>query len=228
MTMRPLPIQRRGILKGLAASALAAPLAQLFRMHRSRAASGAGPVPKVVFFYTPCGVEPPLWHPTQTGTTFTLPRMSAPLAPHQGDCIFMDGVSMYPLNDHQGGSQQMLVGDNKDVKTLDLQLGDLLKATSVFGSVQLGIQTRISKGGSPAAPHPHFTRVSLAQEVFAEDDPLAAFSRIFGMGTSSPMTNMAALAQLAARQKSILDTAAADLTTIQKSLPASEAMKIDA
>jgi hypothetical protein len=228
MTMRPLPIQRRGILKGLAASALAAPLAQLFRMHRSRAASAAGPVPKVVFFYTPCGLEPPLWHPTQTGTTFTLPRLSAPLAPYQSDCIFMDGVSMYPLTDHQGGSQQMLAGDDKDIETLDLQLGDLLKATSVFGSVQLGIQSRISKGGTATVPHPHFTRMSLAQEVFAEDNPLAAFTRIFGMGTPSPMTNMAALAQLAARQKSILDTAAADLTALQKSLPPSEAMKVDA
>ena len=91
-------IDRRHLLRGFAASALAAPLAQMFAMHTSRAA--AAPLPKVVFFYTPCGVLPAQWHPTQTGTTFTLPKQSAPLAPHQADCIFMDGVSMYPLNDH--------------------------------------------------------------------------------------------------------------------------------
>jgi hypothetical protein len=232
MTTKPpsFPIRRRGILKGLAASALAAPLTQLFRMHRSRAA-GTGPVPKVVFFYTPCGVELPLWHPAQTGTTFTLPRLSAPLAPYQNECIFMDGISMVPLTDHQGGSQQMLVGDDKDVKTLDLQLGDYMvsiKDPSPFSSVQLGIQSRISKGGTPTVPHPHFTRISLAQEVFAEDNPLAAFGRIFGAGTSAPSTNVAALARLAAQQKSILDTATADLTALQKSLPGSEAMKVDA
>jgi hypothetical protein len=232
--MRGLPIQRRGILKGIGAAALAAPLAQLYRMHRGRAA-GAGAVPKVVFFYTPCGVEPPLWHPTQTGSTtapgFTLPKMSAPLTPYQGDCIFMDGVSMYPLTDHQGGSQQMLAGDDKDRKTLDLQLGDYMvqiKDPSPFSSVQLGVQSRISKGGTPTVPHPHFTRISLAQEVFAEDNPLAAFSRIFGMGTASPSTNTAALARLAAQQKSILDTATADLAALQQSLPGSEAMKVDA
>jgi len=153
------------------------------------------------------------------------------LAPYQSDCIFIDGVSMYPLNDHQGGSQQMLVGDDKDVKTMDLQLGDFLAKQPnalPFSSVQLGIQSRISKGGTATVPHPHFTRVSLAQEVFAEDNPLAAFTRIFGMGTSMPATNMAALARLAAQQKSILDTATADLTALQKSLPGSEAMKIDA
>ena len=225
---KPLPFARRGILKGLAASALAAPLAQLFRMHRGRAAAGTGAPPKVVFFYTPCGLEPPLWHPTQTGSTFTLPRLSAPLAPYQNECIFMDGVSMYPLTDHQGGSQQMLAGDDKDVMTLDLQLGNFLKDQTPFSSVQLGIQSRISKGGTPTVPHPHFTRISLAQEVFAEDNPLAAFSRIFGMGTSAPSTNMAALARLAAQQKSILDTATADLTALQKNLPGSEAMKVDA
>jgi hypothetical protein len=232
--MKPLPIQRRGILKGIAATALAAPLAQLFRMHRGRTAA-SGAVPKVVFFYTPCGLEPPLWHPTQTGSTtgasFMLPRLSAPLAPYQSECIFMDGVSMYPLTDHQGGSQQMLAGDDKDVKTLDLQLGDYMvsiKDPSPFSSVQLGVQSRISKGGTPTVPHPHFTRVSLAEEVFAEDDPLAAFARIFGMGTSAPTTNMAALAQLAAQQKSILDNATADITALSQGLPASEQMKVDA
>ena len=94
--------------------------------------------------------------------------------------------------------------------------------------MQLGVQSRISKGGTPTVPHPHFTRISLAQEVFAEDNPLAAFTRLFGMGTSMPNANMAALARLAAQQKSILDTATADLTALQKSLPGSEAMKVDA
>jgi hypothetical protein len=225
--MKPPPIQRRGILKGLAASALAAPLTQMFRMHRGRAA-GLGPVPKVVFFYTPCGLEPNLWHPSETGKTFTLKRLSAPLAPYQGEAIFMDGISMVPLSDHQGGSQQMLAGDDRDVKTLDLQLGDFLKAQTPFASVQLGVQSRISKGGTPTVPHPHFTRISLAQEVFAEDNPLAAFARIFGMGTSSPDTNMAALALLARQRKSVLDTAAADVAALAKNLPGSERLKVQA
>src|SRR5439155_9353069 len=106
------------------------------RMHKSRAAAKAAALPKVVFFYTPCGLEPNLWHPDQTGTNFTLKKLSAPLEPYKADSIFMDGISMYPLSDHQGGSQQMLAGDDKDVKTLDLQLGDLFKMTSPFASVQ--------------------------------------------------------------------------------------------
>jgi hypothetical protein len=218
-------IQRRGIIKGLAAAALAAPLTQMFKMHTSLGSPSPAVVPKVVFFYTPCGVEPDLWHPTQTGKNFTLPKMSAPLQPFQSECTFMDGVSMYPLTDHQGGSQQMLAGDDQDVTTLDLQLGNLLQSATPFSSVQLGVQSRISKGGTPSVPHPHFTRVSLAEEVFAEDDPLAAFARLFGQGASS--TPMGA-ALLAAQQKSILDNATADLKALTGALPPSERLKIDA
>jgi hypothetical protein len=218
-------IERRGILRGLAASALAAPLTQLLQLRSARTAPN-GPVPKVVFFYTPCGVVPDVWHPKETGKVFTLPKLSAPLAPHQADCIFLDGVSMYPLNDHQGGSQQLLAGWEKDVKTLDLQLGDFLKASAPFSSIQLGIQSRISKGGSVAAPHPHFTRISLAQEVFAEDNPLAAFASIFG-DAGSGMTNDAAVALLAARKKSILDTSTADLASLTSKLPGSEKQKVE-
>jgi Protein of unknown function (DUF1552) len=223
--MRRTTIERRGILKGLAAAALAAPLTQMFKMHTSLGAPNPAPVPKVVFFYTPCGVEPPLWHTTQTGKTFMLPKMAAPLQPFQSECIFMDGVSMYPLTDHQGGSQQMLAGDDQDVTTLDLQLGNLLQSATPFSSVQLGVQSRISKGGTPTVPHPHFTRVSLAEEVFAVDDPLAAFAQIFGTGAS---TTPAGATLLAAQQKSILDAATADLNSLQNALPPSEKLKIDA
>lgn len=218
-------IERRGILRGLAATALAAPLTQLLQLRSARTAQ-PGPVPKVVFFYTPCGVVPDVWHPKETGNVFTLPKLSAPLAPHQADCIFLDGVSMYPLNDHQGGSQQLLAGWEKDVKTLDLQLGDFLKASAPFSSIQLGIQSRISKGGSVAAPHPHFSRISLAQEVFAEDNPLAAFASIFGDSSSGTM-NDAAVMLLAARKKSILDTSTADLASLSSKLPGSEKQKVE-
>ena len=221
-------IDRRGIIRGLGATALAAPLAQMLRMHTGRAA--AAPVPKVVFFYRPCGVLPADWHTTQTGTTFTLPRLAAPLAPHQADCIFMDGVSMYPLTDHQGGSQQLLVGDDKDIKTIDLQIGELDKI-SPFQMLQLGIQTRISKGGTATVPHPHFTRMSLKQEVFAEDNPLTAFANVFGMATGGPMMSdpaaAAAATLLAARKKSVLDNATADLLSLQSRLPGSERDKIN-
>ena len=217
-------IDRRNMLRGLGSAALVAPLAQMFQMHRGRA-QAAGVVPKVVFFYTPCGLQVDLWHPAETGKTFNLKQLSAPLEPHKQDCIFMDGVAMYPLSDHQGGSQQMLVGDEKDVMTMDLQLGEQLKTSSPFGSVQLGIQCRISKGGTDTVPHPHFTRVSLAQEVFPEENPIVAFDRLFA-GTNTGMPDAAAALRLK-QQTSVLDAANQDLLSLQQSLPPSEKQKID-
>ena len=218
-------IDRRNMLRGASSAALAASLSQIFGMHRSRA-QAAGATTKVVFFYTPCGVQVDLWHPSETGTTFNLKQLSAPLEPHKKDAIFMDGVAMYPLSDHQGGSQQMLVGDDQDVKTMDLQLGDMLKASSPFGSVLLGIQCRISKGGTPSVPHPHFSRVTLKEEVFPEENPLVAYDRLFS-GVDTGMNDAAAALRLK-QQKSVLDAAHADLLALSASLPTSEKRKIDA
>jgi hypothetical protein len=218
-------IDRRSLLRGSTSAALAAALTQMFQMHKSRAQS-AGATPKVVFFYTPCGLQVDDWHPSETGKSFNLKKLSAPLEAHKQDAIFMDGVAMYPLSDHQGGSQQMLAGDEKDVKTIDLQLNDLLKPTSPFGAFQLGIQCRISKGGTPTVPHPHFSRVSLAQEVFPEENPLVAFNTLFS-GVDTSMNDAAAALRLK-QQKSVLDAANADLLSLQAALPPSEKRKIDA
>jgi len=136
---------------------------------------------------------------------------------------------MVPLTDHQGGSQQLLVGDDKDVPTLDLRLGDLLKGASPFASVELGIQSRISKGGTPTVPHPHFVRTSLAHEIFAEDNPLAAFGSLFGSGAgaTSSSASIANAMLLAKQKKSVLDATAGDLASLAKALPGSERSKID-
>jgi hypothetical protein len=119
-----------------------------------------------------------------------------------------------------------LAGDDKDVTTLDIQLGNLLK-TPPIRYLQLGIQTRISKGGTPTVPHPHFTRIKLNQEVFAEDNPLAAFAYTFGsMPGGNPMTDPA-LAMLAKRKQSILDNATADLAGLASRVPGSERQKLE-
>ncbi|HXI59840.1 MAG TPA: DUF1552 domain-containing protein [Polyangia bacterium] len=219
-------IRRRSFMRGLAGAGLAAPLAQLFRMHKGRTAT-PGALPKVVFFYVPTGLLPDLWHPTEQGKVYNLKQLSAPLEPYKSDLIFMDGVTMFPLSDHQGGSQQLLAGDDKIQTTLDLQLGDMLKDVTPFSTALLGIQCRISKGGTPQVPHPHFTR-RMGQEIFPEDNPLAAFDRYFaGFDPGANAKDTAsATALLALQQKSILDNATADLNALMSNLPGSEKAKI--
>ncbi len=221
-------MNRRRLLRGLGASAIAASLAQVFAMHKGRAAAMVAPA-KVVFFYTPCGLIPDLWHPAQTGTNFELPTLSKPLEAVKSDCIFMDGVAMLPLSDHGGGSQQLLAGDDKDRQTLDLQLGQRLSQTTPFASLQLGVQTNISKGST----HPHISRHKLGDEVRCEDNPLVAFDRVFkdfsapGNSTTPAAGATAERAQLLRRRKSVLDGTVADLKSLQVGLPGSERGKID-
>jgi hypothetical protein len=66
--------------------------------------------------------------------------------------------------------------------------------------------------------------VSLREEVYAEDNPLAAFARIFGQ----PNMSTGAAALLAKQQKSVLDAATADLASLSGKLPGSEKRKIEA
>ncbi len=74
-------------------------------------------------------------------------------------------------------------------------------------------------------PHPHFSRVSLKEEVFPEENPLVAYDRLFS-GVDSGMNDAAAKLRLA-QQKSVLDAANADLLSLSQSLPPSEKRKID-
>jgi hypothetical protein len=217
-------IRRRGILRGLGAAALLAPLVQLFGARRSRGATAA--LPKVVFFYTPCGLQVDLWHPEPaSGAGVVLKQLSAPLEPFKAQCTFMDGVAMYPLSDHQGGSRQVLAGDNQDRKTIDVLLGEHLQGTAPFGSIQLGVQSRISEGGQNTVLHPNISRISDAEWIFGEDNPIAAFDRIFGNFSAPSDDGSAAL--LAARQKSILDSASAGLLSLQNQVPPSEKRKLE-
>jgi hypothetical protein len=65
----------------------------------------------------------------------------------------------------------------------------------------------------------------LKEEVYAEDNPLAAFARLFGQSMTMSSDGAALLAK---RKQSILDHATADLNSLKTSLPGSENQKIEA
>jgi len=149
-------------------------------------------------------------------------QLSAPLEAYKQDLIFMDGVTMFPRSDHGGGSQQLLAGDEKMPTTLDLQLGDYLNSPTTpkemqtpYASIQLGVQSRISQGGTATDPHHHFTRRN-NMEIFPDDNPLSAFDRYFSNLTPgmTTMPDASVAMRLAAQNRSILDNATADLKAL--------------
>ena len=110
---------------------------QMPLMLRPRAARAAAPINFLTVF-VPDGVIPALWNPTGGETGFTLPAMAQPLEPVRQDCIFLKGLSMYAGEPtHPGGTKKVLTATGP--QSLDIYLGQKLKGSLPFDSVQLGV-----------------------------------------------------------------------------------------
>jgi len=87
-------ITRRTILRGAGQVAIGLPfLEAMLEPRQSHAQSAAAPT-RFVVFYSPGGTLLDKWRPTGTETQFTLSDMLAPLAPHQKDLLFLDGLNL--------------------------------------------------------------------------------------------------------------------------------------
>ena len=176
--------------------------------------------------FVPDGVIPSLWNPTGGETNFSLPAMAQPLEPVKGDCIFLKGLSMYAGEPtHPGGTKKVLTATAP--QSLDIYLGQKLKGSLPFDSLQLGVASNFENGSGAVS------FIGKGQEVKPDDNPLNVFSRLFGGavptspgGGGAPMMDPDAL--LRARQKkSVLDTIKADLTQLQSKLGTAEKSRLD-
>ena len=207
-------MHRRTLLRGLGATALIAPFAQLGALSRARAAAAK----RVLFVYVPDGCIPDRWHPTGSETAFTLSPMTEPLAPIQKHLVFLDGLTMYAGGaTHEGGIAKLLTGVSP--KSLDIFLGEQLGKSTPHRSLQLGV------GATFEAGRPTMSFIGENQPVNPDDDPLNAFTRVFGAvaGGGDATAQAAATRQ----RKSVLDTAVADLSALKQRLGKDEREKLD-
>jgi hypothetical protein len=211
--MRHPTFSRRNLLRGLGASALIAPFAGQF-LKPGRAA--AAPQKRVMFVYVPDGCIPALWHPTGSEKNFTLPAMSANLEPIKQHLVFVDGLKMYAGGaTHEGGIAKVLTGVSP--KSIDLFLGEQIGGSTPHSSLQLGVGGTF-QAGAPGT----FTFIGEGQPVPPDDDPLNAFSRVFGAVSGNPDDDAEAK-----KRKSVLDVALADLNALRTKLGSTEREKLD-
>lgn len=205
-------MKRRSFLRGLAATALLAPFAHVPRRAQAAAAKRA------LFVYVPDGCIPAIWHPKGSETSFTLPEMSAPLEPIKQHLVFLEGLTMYAGGaTHEGGIAKVLTGVSP--QSLDIFLGDRISTDRPLRSLQLGVGTSFQNGSGS------FSYIGEGQTVNPDDDPLNAFSRVFG---SVPGGGDDAAAMLKKRQRqSVLDAALGDLSALQSRLGSAEKEKLD-
>ncbi len=214
---------RRSFLAKTFATGAAAQLPWLGRMSWARAAAPLN----FVSVFVPDGVIPNLWYPKGSETNFTLGQMSEPLGAIREHCTFFEGVGM-PGGEptHPGGTKKVLTGTGP--VSMDVFLGQKLKGSAPFDSIQLGVGSNFENGSGSVSFQ------GTAQEVKPDDNPLNVFARLFGgkPGASMPMPGAPTMGPdpeelIRKQKKSILDVIKGDITSLATKLGAAEKVRLD-
>src|SRR4051812_10010068 len=214
-------ISRRRLLQLGGAAAVSLPFARL-RAH------GTPPRAKrLIIFYFPDGIagasqngEPSLW---------TQSELLAPLQPYQSKLVVFRGLSMGPtdVGSHPGGAKKLLTAtDGGNGMSIDQRLAKSVGAADPFNLLYLGAQANADN----ASGDMHISYVAPGYTTPPEDDPVAAFNRVFGgagMTGGGGGGGNGAGAAIAARRISVLDSAADELADLQRKLDQTEKAKLD-
>ncbi|MBL0216914.1 MAG: DUF1552 domain-containing protein [Myxococcales bacterium] len=218
-------MKRRDVLRGGAAALFALPFLRGARAH----APGAY-AKRLIILYHPDGVpgpssngDPSAWHPTGNDTQFTLPPALASLAPYRDRCVFFRGLSMgaTDVGSHPGGAKKLLTGvDGGNGISIDQRLAQTVGAGDPFRSLYLGAMA--NQNG--ASGDKHISYVAPGVTGTPDDDPVDAFTRVFGGGGT---TTGGGSDPKRLRRLSALDRAKAELDALRGGLGGSERSKLD-
>lgn len=238
-------LSRRTLLRGAGGACLALPLLEAMggaaspRPLAGRALRAAAAPRRLVVVYTPNGNVVEHWRPSGSELKFTLPRILEPLTPHKQDIVVLDGVDALsafngPGDAHQKGTGQCLTctelqeGDFPGADgnsagwangiSADQVVADAIGGQTRFRSLEFGVHVYGANVGS---------RISYrgpAQPIPPENDPRAAFERIFGDFEADPEKK----ARRIAERKSVLDAVIADYQRLLPRLGAADRAKLDA
>lgn len=202
--------ERRRFLKVIGAAGLTAATLPFARLAMAQSSAAR----KVIFVYTPDGCNYEDWHPTGSGSSFTLPGMTAPLDPVRQHCVFLRGLSMLgPAGSHDGIYKLLTGNGGAGAKaggvSLDYYLGQAFKSQSARSHLNLNIVP--VWGGS------EITYDTNGLGVVPEPNPLAAFDSLFNNAPASDP-----------RPLSVIDHTRAELEALRNQLGVDERNKLDA
>lgn len=217
-------INRRQSLKGMGAALLCAPF---YRLLSEPARARAAVAPKrIIFWFSPNGTVHKHWRPVGDETSFSFPAGSIlePLAAHRDSLIILDGLDFVGARggSHEGGMEHALTGGGG--ASLDQFMASQVGIATAFPSIELGVQT--SAWGASIQ-----TRLSYNdkhQFVHPEDDPGAAYRRLFGVPATQSVVGGQGSAAAFDPRKSVLDVVRGELKALKKQLGVEEQIKLDA
>lgn len=227
-------LSRRTMLRGAGGVALGLPLLEIMDSH----AGGATDPTRLVVFFTNNGTYHPNWTPTGSETDFTLGPILQPLAPYQSHLNVLSGIdqeSSYhgkgASDPHMPGMAHLLTGTEMlstgpgqyDAMaggiSVDQYIAEQLSPNTKFPSLQFGVQA----GEYASNAWNSLIHAGPNQPIPAENDPVAAFDRIFGeIGSDA-----GELAILRAKRHSMLDAVKADIADLKGQLGAADKIRLE-
>ncbi|MDB4988608.1 MAG: Tat (Twin-arginine translocation) pathway signal sequence domain protein [Myxococcaceae bacterium] len=226
----PISFSRRGFLAGLGAAALAPYLPIL------NASGQENLMPKrLVLFYTPHGTVKTQWKPTGSESSFTLPRLLAPLAKHQAKINVLSGVNMVDTGvgaPHTKGLPLVWTGSKLLDETtftrpdgsggptygwnsslsVDQFVANSIGMQTAYKSLEFGVRTGSS------SPTSRMIYTDARKPVAPATDPWSQFTRLFA-GTSDAE---------AAERLSALKLARDELARLSPQIASADRQKIEA
>jgi hypothetical protein len=232
-------LSRRALLRG-AGAVLALPfLESMIPAGRLRAATASAPRARLACIYVPHGAVMSKWTPTSTGTGFEFPQILQPLEPFRERVNVVSGLTL-PLAygqdasagaNHTRSSAVFLSGANPGVGseavlgiTADQVAARHLGQDTPLPSLELSIEDgSLSCGvGLSCAYRNTISWQGSKSPLPMENNPQVVFERLFGDGATE--------AQRVARRaqaRSLLDSVAGELATLQGTLPAADRSRLD-
>lgn len=243
--MKKSTFSRRTFLRGVGGVSLALPFLESMGGCAGAASGqaaqfrGLGGPKRFCVFWTPNGTILNDWRPQGGENSYKFGRILEPLTPHKADVIVLDGVdelSAYegPGDAHQKGTGQSLTatelqegdfpGDGglsagwADGISVDQAIADVIGNQTKFRSLEFGVYVFGANVGS---------RISYrgpAQPIPPENDPEAAYNRIFGDFSADPAEQLRRIAE----RRSVLDAVIDDYERLVPRLGASDRLKLEA
>jgi hypothetical protein len=226
--MRARSWSRRALLQGLVAGTAAAAITAA-----GRRAIANGRARRLIVFYFPDGVAGrsqdgmgTLWWASGAGSSLMLSELLQPLEARKGDCVFVRGLHMGSTDEgsHPGGAKKLLTNkDGGGGTSIDQHLANTVGRETMHRHLYLGVQANANNAsGDKFISYP-----SAGVTVPPEDDPVRAFRRLFGGGAVGGMPAPAPSNNELDDDRSVIDSALADLAQLKQRAGASEAAKLD-
>ncbi len=235
------PITRRNFLGGAGGLAVGLPLLGSLMSRKAEAQMAATPIKRFITYFNPNGVIPAAWYPTPGADerSFTIGASHQPLAPFREKIIWTSGIDLKsakagPGERHQSGMGTLLtgrpllagnfVGGDGSLAgwgsgiSVDQRMVEVIGAANTIPSLELGVRA------SGAEVRHRLSYRASATPLPPENNPRAAFDRLFGQSGSAPEE----VRRLRRQRKSVLDGVLDQFGGLNNKLGTDDKKKVDA